>query len=271
MVITGLNQRHRSSVMNTFHRCIPEILSGQVMHRAIKTAGTVLMIVTAGLSLADTLELADGTLMEGDFVGSSNGVVMFNTGDSIEAYPEDQVVGIYLSDGVATAQTSPPEPSSVTVPAGTRLVIRMVDSVDSSRHKVGHTFRGQLEAALVVDGVTVVPRGAFLYGTITSAKQAGRVAGKSEMTIEFTEVMVDDQLYPIATDSLSAQTGGEGKKTVGRTARMAAVGGVAGGSSGARTGAKVGASVSLLTKGESLNIPAGTLLESTLRVPLNIS
>lgn len=241
------------------------------MHTVTKAAGALLMIAIAGSSVADTLELADGAILEGDFIGSSNGVVMFNTGDSIEAYPENQVVGIYLSDGVATAKALPPEPSSVTVPAGTRLVIRMVDSVDSSRHKAGHKFRGQLEGALVVDGVTAVPRGAFLYGTITSAQQAGRVAGKSELTMEFTEIMIDDQLFPIATDSLSAQTGGEGKKTVGRTARVAAVGGIAGGSSGARTGAKVGAGVSLLTKGESLNVPAGTLLESSLRVPLNIS
>ncbi len=241
------------------------------MHRFIKTAGAILTIVIAGFSVADTLELADGTIMEGDFVGSSNGIVMFNTGDSIEAYPESQVVGIFLSEGVATAQALTAEPSLVAVPTGTRLVIRMVDSVDSSRHKAGHKFRGQLEAALVVDDVTAVPRGAFLYGTITSAQQSGRMGGKSELTMEFTEIMIDDQLYPIATQSLSTQTGGEGKKTVGRTARMAAIGGLAGGSSGAKTGAKVGVGVSLLTKGESLNVPAGTLLETSLRVPLTIS
>ena len=89
--------------------------------------------------------------------------------------------------------------------------------------------------------------------------------------MEFTDIMVDDQLYPIATKDLSAQTAGEGKKTVGRTARVAAVGGLAGGSSGAKTGAKVGVGVSVLTKGESVNVPAGTLLETTLRVPLDIS
>ena len=257
--------------MNTLHRYQPGILRGSALHRTIKMASAFVMMVIAGFSVADTLELADGTILEGDFVGSSNGVVMFNTGDSIEAYPESQVVGIFLSEGVATAQALPLEPSSVAVPTGTKLVIRMVDSVDSSRHKAGHKFRGQLEGALVVDGATVVQRGAFLYGTITSAKQAGRMAGKSEMTMEFTEIMVDDQLYPIATQSLSAQTGGEGKKTVGRTARAAAIGGLAGGSSGAKTGAKVGAGASLLTKGESLNVPAGTLLETALRVPLTIS
>jgi hypothetical protein len=257
--------------MNTLHGYQFEIFRAQALAKTLKTGSALLLILVSGLAGADTLELADGAILEGDFVGSSNGIVMFNTGDSIEAYPEDQVVGIFLSDGVATADALPLEPSPVAVPTGTRLVIRMVDSVDTSRHGVGHKFRGQLEGALVVDGVTVVPRGAFLYGTITSAKQAGRVAGNSEMTMEFTEIMVDDQLYPIATDSLSAQTGGEGKKTVGRTARVAAVGGLAGGSSGAKKGAKVGAGVSLLTKGESLNVPAGTLLETALRVPLTMS
>jgi hypothetical protein len=43
--------------------------------------------LVSGALLADTLELADGTLLEGDFVGSSNGIVMFNTGDGIEAFP----------------------------------------------------------------------------------------------------------------------------------------------------------------------------------------
>ena len=69
-------------------------------------------LVTASAAFADTLELADGTLLEGDLVGSSNGIIMFNTGDSIEAYPESEVVGIYLSDGVATRQKEQQQQSS---------------------------------------------------------------------------------------------------------------------------------------------------------------
>ena len=61
-------------------------------------------LLAVSVVTADTLELADGTLLEGDMVGSSNGIIMFNTGDDIEAYPESEVVGIYLSDGVATRQ-----------------------------------------------------------------------------------------------------------------------------------------------------------------------
>jgi hypothetical protein len=48
------------------------------------------------------------------------------------------------------------------------------------------------------------------------------------------------------------------------------LGGLIDGKSGARTGAKVGAGVSILTSGERINVPRGTLLETTLRAPLVI-
>jgi hypothetical protein len=243
------------------------------MHKFICTISALLLTLTAGLAVADSIELADGSILEGDFVGSSNGIIMFNTGESIEAYPESQVVGIFLSDGVATAESlmaAEDDAKSVTVPAGTRLVIRMTDSVDTKKHKAGHKFRGQLEGAMVVNGVTVAPRGTFLYGVIIASQQSGRAAGSSNMAMEFTDIMIDDQLFPIATETLAAQTDNEAKKSVGRTARAAALGGLIDGSSGAKTGAKVGLGASILTGGSSINVPAGTLLETSLRTPLSI-
>ena len=229
--------------------------------------------LTTGVLLADTIELADGTLLEGDFVGSSNGIVMFNTGDSIEAFPESEVVGIFLSAGVETATNLLADESAgqITVPAGTRLVIRTSDSIDSNQHSAGHRFRGQLEGALVVGGVTVAPRGTTVHGRIMSASQAGRVAGSSELSAEFTDILIDDQLFAISTSGLSAQTGGEAGRTVGRTARAAAIGGLAGGSSGARTGARIGAGAALVTRGASVNIPRGTIVETTLRTELTVT
>jgi hypothetical protein len=228
--------------------------------------------VVSGSLVADTLELADGTLLEGKFVGSSNGIIMFNTGDGIEAFPEDQVVGVFFSSGVATAEAySQADPNNITVPAGTRLVIRTTDSIDSSRHSAGHRFRGQLEGALVVNGVTAVPRGTFVHGRITQARQSGRLAGSSELAIEFSDLMINDVLVPISTSGLSAQGDSEAARTIGRTARAAAVGGLIGGSSGARTGARVGAGASILTSGSSINVPRGTIVETTLSAPVTIT
>jgi hypothetical protein len=228
-------------------------------------------LLAAGAAIADTLELADGTLLEGDLVGSSNGIIMFNTGDSIEAYPESEVVGIYLSDGVATRQQEQQQqPSTITVPAGTRLVIRMSETLDSKRHSSGHRFRGQLESALVVNGVTVARRGTTVYGRILSSKQAGRLAGSSDMTVEFTDLLVDDQMHAMRTQGLKAQGGNEAGRTAGRTARAAALGGLYGGSSSAKKGAKVGLGASIITSGSSINIPAGTLVETNLADAINL-
>lgn len=241
-------------------------------NKSTRQLGAVLaaMVMTATLH-ADTLELADGRLLEGNFVGSSNGIIMFNTGESIEAFPQDEVVGMWFSDGVETAEAiARDNASTATLPAGTRLVIRLTDTIDSNRHGAGHRFRGQLEGALVVNGNQVVPRGTFVHGRIAQARQAGRVAGSSELSIEFTDLMLDDVLVPIATGDITAQTSGEGGQTAGRTARAAAIGGLIGGSSGARTGARVGVGASILTRGANINIPRGTVVETVLREAVTV-
>lgn len=243
------------------------------MKKLSSFCSAVVVIFSAGLLYADTLELADGTLLEGDFVGSSNDIIMFNTGDGIEAFPESEVVGIFLSAGVdqAAALMAANNAAQIIVPAGTRLVIRTTDTIDSRQNAAGHRFRGQLEGAIVVDGVTVAPRGTFVHGRIAQSQQANRVAGSSELTVEFTDIMIDDQLFPISTGGLTAKTGNEAGRTVGRTARAAAIGGLIGGSSGARTGARVGVGVSIITGGASVNIPRGTILETTLSAPLSVA
>ena len=99
-----------------------------------KLLTTLLTISTLsfGPVIADTLELADGTLLEGSFVGSSNGIVMFNTGSSIEAFPEGEVAGIFLSSGVARTGAAVglgasllTSGQSINVPAGTILETRL--------------------------------------------------------------------------------------------------------------------------------------------------
>lgn len=234
------------------------------------------------LALTDTIELADGTLLEGNLVGMSNGIMMFDTGAGIEAFPEEDVVAIYNTEGVAKREAkaaaaapapeakAPPKPKTVTVASGTRLVIRVSEAIDTRRHSAGHRFRAQLESALTVDGTTVAPRGTMVYGRISQAKSGGRAVGSSELAIEFTDILLDDQMYEIATDGLKAQTGNEAGRTAGRTARAAALGGLYGGSSSAKKGAKVGLGASILTSGSSINIPAGTLVETNLRTPLTL-
>ena len=157
---------------------------------------------------------------------------------------------------------------TATAPAGTHIMVQMTQTINSRQHSVGHQFTAALEGDMVVNGTVVAPHGTRVYGRLIQAKQAGRVAGRSQMTIELTQMLINNQRRPIQTSNVQAvASSGSGRNTAGRTARGAAAGGIIGGRSGARTGAKVGAGVSVLTRGQSINIPAGTLLDFTLAAP----
>lgn len=100
-----------------------------------------------------------------------------------------------------------------------------------------------------------------------SAKQSGRVAGSSEMTVAITDLLIDNRMYPVATQPLQAKTGNTAKKTGKTIAGAAAIGGLAKGKKGAKNAAKVGVGVSILTGGNKISIPAGTLVKTQFRAP----
>jgi hypothetical protein len=61
----------------------------------------------------------------------------------------------------------------VTVPAGTRILIRTADSIDSSKQKAGYRFTASLETNLQADNVVVARRGTPVYGVLASASSGG--------------------------------------------------------------------------------------------------
>jgi hypothetical protein len=67
--------------------------------------------------------------------------------------------------------------NAITIPAGTSLLVRMIDSVDSSKNEIGDRFHSSLESALVVGDNVVAPKGVDLYGELTNAKSARDAAG----------------------------------------------------------------------------------------------
>ncbi len=240
------------------------------MLRYTKLFGLALLLALPIPGYSDVLNLTDGTILEGELIGRDNGIVMFRVNGEIRAFPEAQVAAL-IETGQQAQPATPASISAIyTVPEGTKLVLSMLEDVNSRQHSVGHKFRAQLEGALVVNGVTVVPRGAIIMGEITQARQARRTRGQSELAMEFTDILIADQLVSIATGDLLMQGSREGANTVRRAARGALLGGLINGTDGARDGAKVGAGVALLTKGASINVTRGTILETELTVPLTL-
>lgn len=166
----------------------------------------------------------------------------------------------------------------VTVPAGTRILIRTVDSIDSSKQKAGYRFTASLETNLQADDVVVARRGTPVYGVLASASSAGKMKGSSELVLELTEIAINGTSYPLLTSTHEVQGKGEGsntaKKVAGGAGLGALIGGIAGGGKGAGIGALAGAgagtAVSAAKKGQQLSIPSESLLEFRLAQPVTL-
>jgi len=174
----------------------------------------------------------------------------------------------------ATAQNS----KRVTVPAGTRILIRTVDAIDSSKQKTGFRFTASLETNLEAQNVVVAPRGTTVYGRLAEASSAGRMKGSSQLTLELTDIVINGSATPLLTSTYEIKGKGEGgntaKKVVGGAGLGALIGGIAGGGKGAGIGALVGAAggtaIAASKKGEQLQIPSDSLLEFRLGQPVSL-
>src|SRR5262249_32050523 len=162
---------------------------------------------------------------------------------------------------------------SATLPAGTRIMVRMVESVDSLTSQPDQRFRGSLETDLVAGNVTVAPKGTTVFGRLLSAESAGRGTG-GQLEFDLTDIMINGQTYSLSTVSNQAQGQAPGSQAGTGAKTGAAVGAMAGGVSGAIRGAGAGAGAGTAsgasTRGEKVKVPAGTLVEFTLDHPVTL-
>lgn len=180
--------------------------------------------------------------------------------------------------GSQAATTQPSQSGQITVPAGTRILVRMVNSIDSKKNKAGDKFTATLETNLMAVNTVAAPKGATVYGRLANASSAGRMSGSSQLTLELTDIVINGTAYPLLTSTYEVKGQGEGSKTakkaVGGAGLGALIGGIAGGGKGAAIGAAsggaLGTGVAAATKGQQLNIPAETLLEFRLQQPAQL-
>jgi hypothetical protein len=173
----------------------------------------------------------------------------------------------------------PPETRTVEIPAGTALSAQMVDSVDSAVNKAGETFRASLAAPIVVRNEVVVPAGTDLYLRLVDVNSAGRIAGRSELTLQLASLEFQGQSYDLYSSDYQQTGASEGRRTAatvgGAAAVGAIIGGIVGGGRGAAIGAGAGAGAgtvgSAATKGQQVQIPAETKLEFTLQQPVSVT
>jgi len=158
--------------------------------------------------------------------------------------------------------------NTIIVPAGTRMRVRMIDSVDSETNRANDRFRGVLVADFMAGDVLVAPMGTTVYGRLLTVESAGGTAG-GELELDITEILIDNVLHSLRTSSKQVQ-GAEGRSVGSSAARGAGAGGVAGAvvgagvGFGARAGAVVGGVSGANARGEKVSVPAGSYVDFTL-------
>jgi len=176
---------------------------------------------------------------------------------------------------------SPPLPTTrdLTVPSGTLVSIRMVDSVDSKTDQLGQTYKASLDSPLIADGQTVAPKGSEVFIKLTKVASAGNMKGASEVQLQLDRIYVNNKAYTVTSNVFQSVGSSEGKKTVKQTGIGAGIGAVigaiAGGGKGAAIGAGVGggagAATAAITKGEQIRIASEEKLDFRLEEPLTVT
>jgi len=261
---------------------------------------TMLGAALTGAAAADTLELKDGRVLQGKYLGGTQATLRFEINGEVQAFSTNDIVALTFTRGSSqttpaaaqpNAPTSVPAPvsnlstsggndsGSVTIPAGQPLLVRMIDGVDSAKNHVGDIFHASLETDLNLNGQLVARKGTDVYGRLATAQKSGTFTGKSELQLELTRMVIGGRDYPVVSSDYNVQGKGQGastaKKVGGIAAAGAIIGAIAGGGKGAAIGAAAGgatgAGVQVLTKGEQVKVPSETLLEFRLQQPVTIT
>ena len=225
-------------------------------------------------SLADVLVLQGGRKVEGTFLGADSRTMRFLGEDGrVERFPiSDLATLIFGNQEVATPASPPSLPSdSYTVPKGTVLVVRMIDSVDSDLNKPGDIFRATLEKPVTLSGRTLAPKGSAAVVQLVHVKQSGKLRGQEEIALQLRSIRVNDTTYPLTSQFAQLASEGKGKQTAQVVAGTAAVGALIGAITGGKKGAAVGAAAGAgagtaiqLARGQQVRVSSEALLTFTL-------
>ena len=254
---------------------------------------------------ADTLRLRDGRVITGSYLGGNETGVRFQRQDGgVQRFNVNDVdsilfgnsgaynSGFYNNDpgrynnpsysGSADRYSqygrSQSYRSNYVLPAGTAIIVRTIDPINSDSTHTGETYHASLDQPVVVNGQTIAPAGSDATLQVVRLQQGGRISGREEVSLALASFTgADGRIYRLNTSNEDISSGGRGKQSTevigGGAALGAIIGAIAGGGRGAAIGAASGAAVGTgaqLLRGVQVKVPAETRLSFTLTHDLNL-
>lgn len=166
----------------------------------------------------------------------------------------------------------------VSLPAGTKVRVRLAEAIDTRRNRAGDRFTASLDEPLVVGDRVVVPKGTNFFGHVTQSQASGRFKGRAQLAMRLDSFELNGQTHEVRSASSNRASAGHKKHHLlwigGGSAGGAAVGAIAGGGTGALIGAGAGAAAgtigSAVTGKRQVSLPAETPVTFTLQAPVEI-
>lgn len=166
----------------------------------------------------------------------------------------------------------------VTLPPGTVLRVRLDTSVASDTSRREDPVHARLSRAIAIRGVTAIPEGSEIVGTVTEVKRPGRVKGRAHVALRFDKLLVGNEQYVIRTGAVRRLARTTKRKDAleigGSAAGGAIIGGLLGGKKGAAVGGAVGGGAGtvyvLSTRGKDVRLGRGTPLSVKLLDPCKV-
>lgn len=172
-----------------------------------------------------------------------------------------------------------PEPTSVSIPAGTTLAIRVDQRISVKTSRTGDRFTGEVvEPVMASNSSVLVPKGARVSGVVDASHRRGRFKGRSLLELRLTSMTLNGTEYPLKTRDLTESKKGKGRRSaamIGGGAGLGMlVGGIASGGVGLLVGGLAGGGAGTaaagLTGNRDIDIPAESIVHFKLAQDLVI-
>ncbi len=196
--------------------------------------------------------------------------------------------------------TTAPAPGTITVPAGTKVLLALRSGINTRSAQPGDGVYLASTFPVTVGTRVAIPAGIYVQGIVDRVQRAGRVKGRAAVSLHFTTMIFPNgsvvevpgalNSLPGATDARVKdgegnveQAGSKGKDagTIARGAETGAgvgsIGGAIGGSPlagagyGAIAGGLTGLVATLFTRGNDVNLQQGETVEMVLQRPLTLT
>lgn len=247
----------------------------------MKTASLIILVPLIAVScFGDTLELKNGTLLQGSYMGGTSSTIRFQVANDLKVIPTSEVLALTFTGPVKEAAASPPtkvpleeatsaatQNNSLTIPVGSSLIVSLRTEISTADATVGQKFGAILESDLKSRSVVVAPRGSLVRGTVTEVERPRRLRKIAALSLTLDEVVVDENQIRLVTQEIKTETKPDGTLVKG-AASGAIIGEIVDDDAG--KGALSGAAMGALKKGDHIVYESGSLLRFTLSMPATI-